>query len=41
VIRPAPWDTDGVRQAYIHDAVVTMEADSDMRAPGAAITAAP
>jgi len=29
-----------MRQAYIHDAVVTMDEDSDMRAPGAAITVA-
>jgi hypothetical protein len=29
-----------VRQAFVHDAVVTMEADGDMRAPGAAITVA-
>src|SRR5579859_3957045 len=29
-----------MRQAYIHDAVVNMEADGDMRAPGAAITVA-
>jgi hypothetical protein len=29
-----------VRQAFIHEAVVTMEADGDERAPGAAITVA-
>jgi hypothetical protein len=29
-----------VREAFVHDAVVTMEADGDMRAPGAAITVA-
>lgn len=40
MIRRAPWDTEWVRQAYIHNAVVTMEADGDMRAPGAAITVA-
>ena len=29
-----------MRQAYVHDAVVTMEADGDVRAPGGAITVA-
>jgi hypothetical protein len=29
-----------VRQAFVHDAVVTMEAGGDVRAPGAAITVA-
>jgi hypothetical protein len=29
-----------VRQAYVHEAVVTMEAGGDERAPGAAITVA-
>jgi hypothetical protein len=29
-----------VRQAYVHDAVVTMEAGGDARAPGGAITVA-
>jgi hypothetical protein len=29
-----------VRQAFVHDAVVTMEAGGDPRAPGAAITVA-
>ncbi len=29
-----------MRQAYVHDAVVTMEPDGDVRAPGAAVTAA-
>jgi hypothetical protein len=29
-----------VRQAFVHDAVVTMEADGDVRAPGGAITVA-
>ena len=29
-----------MRQAFVHDAVVTMEADGDARAPGAAITVA-
>jgi len=29
-----------MRQAYVHDAVVTMEQDGDVRAPGAAVTAA-
>ena len=33
-------DTDPVRQAFVHDAVVTMEAGGDTRAPGAAITVA-
>src|SRR5580704_15625066 len=33
-------DTGTVRQAYVHDAVVTMEAGGDERAPGAAITVA-
>ena len=35
-----PADNDGMRQAYVHDAVVTMEAGGDERAPGAAITVA-
>jgi hypothetical protein len=39
-MRPPPWDTYGVRQAFVHDAVVTMEADGDVRAPGGAITVA-
>lgn len=29
-----------MRQAFVHDAVVTMAADGDVRAPGAAITVA-
>jgi hypothetical protein len=29
-----------VRQAFVHDAVVTMEAGGDMRAPGGAVTVA-
>jgi hypothetical protein len=29
-----------VRQAYVHDAIVTMEADGGDRAPGAAVTVA-
>ncbi|WP_222849179.1 hypothetical protein [Trebonia kvetii] len=29
-----------MRQAFVHDAVVTMEADGDARAPGGAITVA-
>ncbi len=29
-----------MRQAFVHDAVVTMEAGGDVRAPGAAITVA-
>ena len=29
-----------MRQAYVHDAVVIMEADGDVRAPGAAVTVA-
>ncbi|TMR03100.1 hypothetical protein ETD83_10945 [Actinomadura soli] len=29
-----------MRQAFVHDAVVSMEADGDVRAPGAAITVA-
>jgi hypothetical protein len=33
-------DTDPVRQAFVHDAVVIMEAGGDVRAPGAAITLA-
>ena len=33
-------DTDPVRQAFVHDAVVTMEAGGDARAPGAAVTSA-
>lgn len=40
MMRPARWDTDSVRQAFVHDAVVTMEAGGDARAPGAAITVA-
>jgi hypothetical protein len=39
-MQPARWDTDGMREAYVHDAVVTMEAGGDARAPGAAITVA-
>jgi len=39
-MQPARWDTDCVRQAFVHDAVVTMEADDDARAPGGAITVA-
>ena len=38
--RPPWWDTGFVRQAYVHDAVVTMEAGGDARAPGGAITVA-
>jgi hypothetical protein len=37
---PQAVDTDSVRQAFVHDAVVTMEAGGDVRAPGAAITVA-
>jgi hypothetical protein len=37
---PTRVDTDPVRQAFVHDAVVTMDAGSDVRAPGAAITVA-
>ncbi len=37
---PQAVDTDCVRQAFVHDAVVTMEAGGDVRAPGAAITVA-
>jgi hypothetical protein len=33
-------DTDPVRQAFVHDAVVTMEPGGDTRAPGGAITVA-
>jgi hypothetical protein len=33
-------DNGAVRQAFVHDAVVTMEAGGDERAPGAAVTAA-
>ena len=29
-----------MRQAFVHDAVVTIEADGDVRAPGAAVTVA-
>lgn len=37
---PHAVDTDAVRQAFVHDAVVIMEDDGDERAPGAAITVA-
>jgi hypothetical protein len=33
-------ESDPARQAFAHDAVVTMEAGGDTRAPGAAITVA-
>jgi hypothetical protein len=33
-------NTDLVHQAFVHDAVVAMEAGGDLRAPGAAITVA-
>ena len=39
-MQQARWDTVSVRQAFVHDAVVTMEAGSDERAPGAAVTVA-
>ncbi len=32
--------TDRVRVAFAHDAIVSMEADADTRAPGAAVTVA-
>ncbi|MFE1443536.1 hypothetical protein [Streptomyces sp. NPDC058739] len=35
-----PGDTDRVRRAFVHEAVVLMAADGDARAPGAAITVA-
>ena len=37
---PQAVDTGPVRQAFVHDAVVAMEAGGDVRAPGAAITVA-
>lgn len=38
--REASWDTERVRQAFAHEAVLVMEPGADLRAPGAAITAA-
>jgi hypothetical protein len=35
-----PCRIASMRQAFVHDAVVTMEADGDVGAPGAAITVA-
>ncbi|GHH80207.1 hypothetical protein [Promicromonospora soli] len=38
--RHAPVNTEPMRQAFAHEAVVAMEADGDIRALGAAITVA-
>jgi hypothetical protein len=39
-VPPGQCQTEVMRDAFAHDAVLTMERDADTRAPGAAITAA-